>query len=1755
MKTHYSPKRKQDDSQTFRFEKLEDRNLLAANLFVDFGDNFPAGTLTTTQGAFRDVANDPMPNNRILGTQLNDGSGAFNAGTQLDIVAQTFTATQRAQMMAVVERAFAPLDVNVVELTEAAQTTVDGRNVAGAASMTDVINTLRGGNAAWRDAYIFVGTFIVDPGGANQQIYTGGGGLSPGSPVLGVQSDLVGASNLHDDVAVVYSSGGFSNNTLNNISHEAGHLLGLRHSITNPAISATTNLLHQAEIMSYRNTNNTTSSMFARYPMIRGDGNSPGFTINATINAGARTITRAAGDFTTEGLVVGQQIRLSRADSNNGVFTIQNIAASVLTLTAAGTLTNDAQSIRVSWGPLNPNDIVARNGEVTIHDQLRMDANVLAATNTTFVSGTGAHDIITIARNGANADVTIQAFADAGYTTPVTVPGEADGTFSYSIPLTNTILVYAGDSNDRIVVDGDLGVDVRIDGMLGTDTLMIDGKGAANALYTPNMTAPVGVDLVNDFGGTMTIGGNSIMFNNFEANASTVTIQDVVNLRMVTPNGEDDIELVDGAAGRSRIDGSSGGVGFVEVEYDDITSVVLDVGVNDAIADRNDLVELVDNFIASGLTNFTVMTGEGNDSFNLTNSNLALPVGGGTFLFDGGVGNDLLNDNSGSNNLFVVDGTNQGTLNGLLDFHFVENLEGDSAVDTFRFAGGELDGQIVGESDQDVFDFATGSSQSVMLTADTADGFNGVVAFGSLVGSGFEGIDVIMGSNAGTTDQLAGLDSPNSVWTLNNNNDSYMPGSGGLLSFTDFDIYNGGSQTDTFDVLANNRPLTVNGQGGMDFLENSTGGSGLFVVDGANQGTFNTLLNFMSTEHLEGDSVDDEFRFINTGLLTGSIDGNGGPDHFNFSAMNSQTINLASAGIDGFDGNVDGGGLLGDGFEDIDKISGSTADTTDAVNGLDSNSLWTINNNADSYDDLLGNVLDLMNIDTFNGGNNIDTFEVFATNREVNLNGFGDNDFFMLSSGVPSIGEGDVSDINGDVNIDGGAGANRLTVVDFASAGNLNAEVTSNSITGLAPATINYASTGGTFANQLFPDQLNGIWIIGSDTAADRINVTSFLADNTLKIDGGGGSDTITTGVDALGDMHLDGQGDPDIVEVQLIDDTRRVIARDTGVGGGNFLRTLGLTTADGIVVRATSVSRNVTDRVWYDANTTNLAVLSRGGDDVINFAASDAAFFSIQTGNGDDFIQVIDTGLATQLFFLTGRHNDVVRVEQTAAGSATNVLTQAGNDRVFVGSNKSMNNGSLDRILGSLSLNGAINDPGGIDRLYINDNATLTGQIYGIDDNSVTALSPRAFTTLSHQMFEVVALAGTNEADEFVVTPTALNRFVIEGQLPTRHDINCAEEGDFLNLVADTSSGRKLTFTDRDNGNGFWNFTNGFQGIFFTGIERFNHVERLALGSDAFAQSLVNVLDAETREFMFSISPFEPVFTGGVRVATGDVNTDGIPDIITAAGAGRAPEIRIFDGVDGQFIDSFLAYGIDLFDGVLVAAGDVSGHCGVDLVTTTGPGRAKGEVRVWENTGTGFQLVDQFLPFGQNFYGGADVTVGDFNDDGFKDIATGALHGRGHVAVFDGSQIGGNKGPNFDFARFQAFGNDFYGGVHVSAGNVMGSNAADLIVSTGHNNWDSNFNSLAHVYDGTNLAFTPGIFDPADFLFRVFESGDESDRASTRVTVKDYDMDGMIDELFGSQGPNGNAGQIRVFQPLDTNAIDSFFEFDPSFDRGVFVG
>src|SRR5207302_546489 len=68
-----------------------------------------------------------------------------------------------------------------------------------------------------------------------------------------------------------------------------------------------------------------------------------------------------------------------------------------------------------------------------------------------------------------------------------------------------------------------------------------------------------------------------------------------------------------------------------------------------------------------------------------------------------------------------------------------------------------------------------------------------------------------------------------------------------------------------------------------------------------------------------------------------------------------------------------------------------------------------------------------------------------------------------------------------------------------------------------------------------------------------------------------------------------------------------------------------------------------------------------------------------------------------------------------------------------------------------------------------------------------------------------------------------------------------------------------------------------------------------------------VNVYNADG-SLKFSFFAYDPSYRGGVTVATGDVNGDGVEDVVTGS-ATTSSHVKVFDGQTGNLIASFFAF------------------------------------------------------------------------------------------------------------------------------------------------------------------------------------------------------------------------------------------------------
>jgi hypothetical protein len=203
-----------------------------------------------------------------------------------------------------------------------------------------------------------------------------------------------------------------------------------------------------------------------------------------------------------------------------------------------------------------------------------------------------------------------------------------------------------------------------------------------------------------------------------------------------------------------------------------------------------------------------------------------------------------------------------------------------------------------------------------------------------------------------------------------------------------------------------------------------------------------------------------------------------------------------------------------------------------------------------------------------------------------------------------------------------------------------------------------------------------------------------------------------------------------------------------------------------------------------------------------------------------------------------------------------------------------------------------------------------------------------------------------------------------------------------------------------------------------------------------------VKVFNGVQGNLLSSFDAFDPSFGGGVYVAVGDVNGDGVPDIVAGAGAGGGPQVKVFNGVQGNLLNSFFAFDPSFKGGVTVAAGDVNGDGFADIITGAGPGGGP-HVKIFN--GVQGNLLQSFFAFDPSFAGGVNVAAGDVNGDGRADVVTGAGPGGGpQVKVFSAG-VQGNL-----LHSFFAFDPSFNGGVNVAAGDVNGDGRPDVVAGAG---------------------------------------------------------------------------------------------------------
>jgi len=247
--------------------------------------------------------------------------------------------------------------------------------------------------------------------------------------------------------------------------------------------------------------------------------------------------------------------------------------------------------------------------------------------------------------------------------------------------------------------------------------------------------------------------------------------------------------------------------------------------------------------------------------------------------------------------------------------------------------------------------------------------------------------------------------------------------------------------------------------------------------------------------------------------------------------------------------------------------------------------------------------------------------------------------------------------------------------------------------------------------------------------------------------------------------------------------------------------------------------------------------------------------------------------------------------------------------------------------------------------------------------------------------------------------------------------------------------------------------------------------------------------------------------FTKGFKVSVAKLYPNLAAVILTAPNEGGGPHIRIFNG-HGVLITEFFAFDSKVYSGVNVTAGDVNKDGQMEIIAGSGY-QSEPMVKIYDNYGN---FIRQFLAYDKKIKSGVNVLAFDMNSDGQAEIITVPYMDAGsEVRIFNSDGILLNK--------FNAYQADYLGGVNLTAADVDHDKNPEIIIGPGFG-LEAQIKFLAS--DGKselnpNLMAWPG-----------FKGG-------VAITAADFDNDGQVELIAAMQ----NISPINKYEAYKYIEID----------------
>ena len=579
-------------------------------------------------------------------------------------------------------------------------------------------------------------------------------------------------------------------------------------------------------------------------------------------------------------------------------------------------------------------DVTLQNSAVAGQSEI-VDNNVGAPTieDTIFANPSSSLTI----NAGAQDDRIVFAAMDGGFAPALGIAVNGEGgndAFVISAGLT----LVAGST-----VDGGVGTDTvdwsattsrtvvltgnAADGFTGTEASIPGGFSDIDALIgsaadvTDSLT---GQDVVSAWAinaapsYTDTVAARSVSFSNFETlNGGTdVDTFNVTAGTIDTMNGgaQNDVFNLDGGAVTTAINGEAG-----TDLFDFAAGFALGAGATVDGGSEADTIDWADQTART-----VTLTGNGADGFAGTEasipggfSNIDVLIGSAADVTDSLTGQDVVSAwaiNAAPSYTDTVAARSVSfsqfeTLNGGADVDTftvsaggsIATLNGGAQNDVFNLDGGTVSAAVDGQAGDDLFDFAAGfalgagatldggantdtidwadqASRTVVLTGNVADGFAGTEA--SIPG-GFSNVDTLVGSAAGLTDTLTGMNTT-ATWAINAAPPSQYTdtGTGQVLGFSNFDNLTGDVGADTF-TFGSGATLggSIDGGGGAVNTLAQTDGVNAWLLDDVGNTVTGLGGTFTNIGILQGGTGDDTLTIDFAGatpIPAGGVTFNGG---------------------------------------------------------------------------------------------------------------------------------------------------------------------------------------------------------------------------------------------------------------------------------------------------------------------------------------------------------------------------------------------------------------------------------------------------------------------------------------------------------------------------------------------------------------------------------------------------------------------------------------------------------------------------------------------------------------------------------------------------------------------------------------------------------------------------------------------------------------------------------------------------------------